>query len=128
MSAYRRGGRVERPLQLCAAPLYALGDGDESKTNRDGGVYLCAVSILAYPPKHVCLLLAHCSLRPGTRDPSCLTLSLCLCLLCLSVLSIRRYSGRMHLAVSPGLYSLEDLLGVRNGILLDFLLEVSSSS
>lgn len=30
----------------------------------------------------------------------------------------------MHLAVSPGLYSLEDLLGVRNGSLLDFLEEV----
>eukprot|EP00903_Cladosiphon_okamuranus_P008775 g8406.t1 len=33
--------------------------------------------------------------------------------------------GRMHLAVSPGLYSLEDLLGVKNGILLDFLEETN---
>eukprot|EP00752_Nemacystus_decipiens_P006456 g5814.t1 len=33
--------------------------------------------------------------------------------------------GRMHLATSPGLYSLEDLVGVRNGILLDFLQETN---
>ena len=34
----------------------------------------------------------------------------------------------MHLAVSPALYSLEDLVGVKNGILLDFLQEVKKQT
>lgn len=36
-------------------------------------------------------------------------------------------AGRLHLAVNPGLYSMEDLIGVKNGSLLDFLEEVGST-
>ena len=44
----------------------------------------------------------------------------------LSGISPARSLSRVHLAVNPGLYSLEDLMSVKNGDLLKFLQEVSS--
>lgn len=126
--ATRSGRTISTVAVYPAAPNARVGSCQQ-KNNRHGRAYhVCPVRT---HPRHFLRnsLLSVTSIAPFA--PVLATplgrLSLAICCLSPSI-SISQYLSRclyrMHLAVSPGLYSLEDLLGVRNGSLLDFLEEV----